>query len=1197
MAPVAEGGLGVSLVYTEFKRWTWLFRNLLEDDWGLDAEVEPKRSDYASGRLIKLQIKTGKAGYFNHPAPGGEGWFYVPKRRRGRNPNKHLRYWLEHDVRVVLILVDETTEEIYWQHVTLDRVIFTGASWKILVPRGQKLDSTARNEFDALLKQPHVAVPDIVETSSRSLPARCHQLIRDAGEVDHFKALQLAATLARGSDDPEATAAKLLDKDARYVKGADGLLLAALAAYASDHHLPAASARALRRAAAYGGPLAGRRHAYAAWNWVLDGDPTQARGALDEAVALGADPLLCAWIGSAVDQPAPGFLVVPDEVASATEAVANQEIMYRVFLADWASARGDLDTALRHMECAREVEPESSSVAVALARLYLARAASDRSTNLQADLARAIALCTWARDEQRRWHGPSHEAVAEMVSAYLMADDIAAAVRVAAPAPAGEAIMRESRSPLVAFQGARAAMQVGNREIAQQIADACGEDSVDADAVRLVVAGSADPVSVIADWSRVLRSATVPAVLRCGAAHLAEQAVWPIDALDRMAAAGEVSEEEYSMLHARALVARGDLGAGLQLLRPLAAVSPIAAQMLTEVLQGAGRVEDALAACTRAYAKFISPGLGQLLWHLLRRLERVSEASDLAVALLARGGLAPLKRTALRVFLASRAATAEDWQTVEEQCAAALEDGDEQARPLHWPMIDGAFRQGRITLAWNRLRAFDPPITMPGQAALWITLHAYFGFDGLAAVRALDLADQFPDNEALQAQITHSLLTRGNKRDAQGRPILPQAAPGFAGRFDALLHARHARTQPDLVRMPDVESAVDKSREHLSARAGFDAYVEDLVHRRVLSLRAKCQLFHQPYARSLFERMVGPIPAFSALSAEFDQEAADVLRSIEGEISIDPSALAVAAEIPEQWQRMFAAFTTVSVSQDDYHACLSACADMRLEPDSAAHLSYDAYRQNLVYTEITAEETQRRRERAERVERFLPMLEIYRAPRGESQEMARPQDRPWIIDVTVHVRPGSGWWCDDVVLRANARAAGIPTFGTLALLHSLLRRDNREADLQTIELNLARAEIVDLSLDAAGLVALAADALPYPGPAYLHLGRLAFWLDNPKAVAALLRALDMAGEGDSESAAAWVAGACQGLAYQVQDQNLRPALDQLVSTVIEHRRSENQEAELLRAVANSAIAVERARRTLIVSTLEKNGFHSGLHQP
>ncbi|MFC5177336.1 DUF4365 domain-containing protein [Nocardioides taihuensis] len=113
----------------------WVFREQPTDDYGIDAQAEVfEPGGTATGKLIALQIKSGRAKYF--ASEKGNGWTHYVD-------SKHAEYWLKHSLPVVVVLYDEIDGKAYWQRVTRATLDATPNNFKIFVPRSQELDAAS----------------------------------------------------------------------------------------------------------------------------------------------------------------------------------------------------------------------------------------------------------------------------------------------------------------------------------------------------------------------------------------------------------------------------------------------------------------------------------------------------------------------------------------------------------------------------------------------------------------------------------------------------------------------------------------------------------------------------------------------------------------------------------------------------------------------------------------------------------------------------------------------------------------------------------------------------------------------------------------------------------------------------------------------------------------------------------------------
>lgn len=137
--------IGVSICQETFSRLGFIFREQTVLDYGVDAIIEQKTDEYASGKLIGVQIKSGDS-YFQHS--NDNAFIY-------RGDMTHYRYWLNYCLPVIIVLVDtnESKRECYWQRIEKGLITTTEKGWKIEVPKKNNLKETAQEIHQILDSQ------------------------------------------------------------------------------------------------------------------------------------------------------------------------------------------------------------------------------------------------------------------------------------------------------------------------------------------------------------------------------------------------------------------------------------------------------------------------------------------------------------------------------------------------------------------------------------------------------------------------------------------------------------------------------------------------------------------------------------------------------------------------------------------------------------------------------------------------------------------------------------------------------------------------------------------------------------------------------------------------------------------------------------------------------------------------------------
>lgn len=331
--------LGVTLAQWEFATWGWVFREQPILDYGIDAHVEPKRDGVASGRLLALQIKTGQS-YFATPTE--EGWIY-----RGRDQDRHLRYWLGHTLPVLIILCDERTKTLYWEHVTPERVNYTANDWTITIPRSHTVTPDAMETLWAIAHSATGAVDDPLESTMTLLPPSAVDALRGVAASEPRGTLRLAVALSRGRHEPRLAIETILTSRPSWLERGHGHFEAVLGAYAGEHDLPDLASRSLIQAAEQMETAPGRLYAMAAMFAANTRDLTHATHLLRQADAIGDAPLIVAavrlallWVDGGEDPP------IPDVLRSASAVELANEPTCLLVLGQVAARRQDFTTAV-----------------------------------------------------------------------------------------------------------------------------------------------------------------------------------------------------------------------------------------------------------------------------------------------------------------------------------------------------------------------------------------------------------------------------------------------------------------------------------------------------------------------------------------------------------------------------------------------------------------------------------------------------------------------------------------------------------------------------------------------------------------------------------------------------------------------------------------------------------------------------------
>lgn len=116
----------------------WLFRPVhREDDFGIDGYVDVVENNCVTGRSLAFQVKSGPS-YFSELTPGGF---------RYRGSKAHLNLYLNLDLPVVLVIVDNKKEEAYWVEFDIERTSPSGDGWWIEIPKSNFLTPEVKSSW------------------------------------------------------------------------------------------------------------------------------------------------------------------------------------------------------------------------------------------------------------------------------------------------------------------------------------------------------------------------------------------------------------------------------------------------------------------------------------------------------------------------------------------------------------------------------------------------------------------------------------------------------------------------------------------------------------------------------------------------------------------------------------------------------------------------------------------------------------------------------------------------------------------------------------------------------------------------------------------------------------------------------------------------------------------------------------------
>ncbi len=735
--------MGVSAASLVFEAWGWLFREQPIEDYGIDAHVEPLDGpERPSRQLLALQIKTG-ASFFREETP--DGWWF-------RDTRRHWHYWLGHVLPVVIVLYDPQARVLYWQHVEAGLVRLAGGEGKLLIPGSQVLDSAGagRDRLRQIVRDFRRADP--LADSLPLLPPSAAGVLR-ATTARAENTTMLAFQLASGRHQPELTAASLLAGQPSWLSDGGGQFEAAIGAYANDHGHRDVARRAFELAAAYDRPDRGRLLSIAALLAVAGGDLEEAEADLAQVPDPDPDSLFprlgrAAIADHARPVGAAGGGEMNQLLREADPADLAGEPTLLSVLAGLAVRGGDLEEAIRLFELTAAADPPYPAGRLQLARALLARAVAGTSVLAHLDLGRARQLALESLEDMRRWSGLSEDAVAILQTIATAQGAFAEALRLGSlPGAGGTALEREAADGRVAVLAAEAAAATGDLERAARFAAQTTDPAAAVYIQALAVDPSRGPAALAAAWRRALAAAFTPEQVRGALYQLAavgQLADTDIAVAERCEA---VSPEAVTVLTARNDAAGGQTDAAVGVLRAHRDTYPPAADLLIEILELAGRLDEAVEESGRAVAAFGDGTFAHKRLNLLVRAGRREEADAYATSLLASASaLVPEQRLRLRQVLIQNRFIDGDFAAAEHLSRDALAeypgDGD-----FAWALITAQANRGDMDRAAASCRQLRPALVHPGHVPLWLDLLSRRPVTDADVEAALNAAGQWPGTE------------------------------------------------------------------------------------------------------------------------------------------------------------------------------------------------------------------------------------------------------------------------------------------------------------------------------------------------------------------------------------------------------------------------------------------------------------------
>ena len=448
-----------------------------------------------------------------------------------------------------------------------------------------------------------------------------------------------------------------------------------------------------------------------------------------------------------------------------------------------------------------------------------------------------------------------------------------------------------------------------------------------------------------------------------------------------------------------------------------------------------------------------------LLADLLRQTGRDDEARELIESLLGRTDLSDDLRHSFRRWLIHFYGGAQrNWVRVAEIAKSALDDRPTDS-DVGWNYLIALSNLRRTSEARTALRALSLVPEGLDEVRLWIQLHLGEQWPEEDVLRAIDIAEQFAEEQ----QLAVMLVSLAAREIALGEAIYGEEVRNRVDEASARIgvdptvvrsFAENPEQLDDVVRDRLMQDSQEVGRLLVSVRNG------ELPLGRLASRQ------RIPYAQALVQRVAGVI--FTSRTVNLEEEIDDALAARDARWVVDSSSLYVSSllgDVGVQLRGLARQLFAVEAAADD---ALRGRDAVRIETSSTLSMRFDPVTGGFRRDVLTPERAAALRRQASELERLLQQCTLHRA--AGTLPNVLPYDDAWAAPVELAWARGLVLYSDDVALRKIARAQGVRAFGTYALLLAASRSGVLTSDAEGERLALFAGFVVDTPVSASELV-------------------------------------------------------------------------------------------------------------------------------
>lgn len=952
---------------------------------------------------------------------------------------------------------------------------------------------------------------------------------RDEKPDETYRLLEALQYSEDGGVGPARKVAALVDAPPTWLKSRGTThLWVAIGEYAVAHDLHRYAVPAFKKAAAAGDERRGWWLARAGLAAAASGDVSRAESLLDEARNAGLEEPVYQVMTAAINEDAAGII-------EAGRAAEGLEALIDVMRVQALASVGREEEALQLAHQSLEDHPSrgfTTGLAVLAAKLLIRRASVSNARGGAWDLDEAREMALRARDVRRRWGGPSDQAAAIAAAAAAEAGDLDGVLRIALPPPDGEATPAEAAHDDVKAKAAHAAVIRGRLDLARSLSDAIRDRSE-----RLLVRASAaqtagEEAEAVDLYLEASEAANVKDQQLRALVGLAETGVVPVPGLETLE---RDDAEAAEFVRAVSAYSRSEFEEAARRLRSL--TNRHALDLLVDVYRSQNRIDDAVDALREGATRFGRPELRFRAAALLGSVGRFEDSLQEAQAVLLDVRPGGYLHGELRRLSIQAAARAGDGASMVKHARAAIREGH-QASAIRWALVAGLYNQRQLDAARSELELADlrPRDEEEARLAIQLVVHGDSSEEAVEAV--LDIADQFPNSEVVNAAAFGAVMQLSSELNEIEHAVVARM---------------HTLTETFFNRWPDSSMV---TRIDASDPANIVSYLKEQFAepaRRWESLCEDVAMCRLPYGflaaarrRSISETLVtcaaGCIPLGAVSMEETDEHVQTAEEALESQVVADMTSLYIGGVVTPSSSGFMAVFTRILVPRSVLDDALEARDAFRLR--ASGTLGWDPASDRPVLVELDEDEIARRLKEAEKL--------LHKVRDSQVRELAHPREqdpRAEVVLAPVHLakQHGAPLWTDDSVIRNVARSEGVESFGTIHLLAAMRRRGLlSDEDVREAIRSLMKSWVADVPFNAELLMEIGEATGWQGGPETLPLTRPSTWTNPTGALEVLRLGLNRCAKRNPKAVADWTYAACLG-AYRSLPEGARM---EAISTVV-----------------------------------------------